>query len=161
PISCSICSIRANSMARKRRDVTRAGAEQGVVMSEPSLTYVSLGAGVQSTALLIMSALGLRGCPKADVAIFADTQDEPTWVYEHLVMLDEWAKAHGLPIVTVTAGRLADETLGLTGKKRRAALPVFTLGNDGREAMLPRQCTHEYKLAPIEKWVRARLGYQP
>ncbi|KKM78901.1 hypothetical protein LCGC14_1355330 [marine sediment metagenome] len=40
-------------------------------------TYISFGAGVQSTALLIMSNLGLKDCPKADVAIFADTGDEP------------------------------------------------------------------------------------
>ena len=42
-----------------------------------------------------------------------------------------------------------------------AALPVFTEGADGRTAMLPRQCTEEYKLAPIRKYLRQRLGYQP
>lgn len=123
------------------------------------LTYVSLGAGTQSSALLVMAALGLRGCPKADFAVFADTQDEPDWVYAQLAALQAFA-AGKIEIVTVTAGRLADETLGKTGKKRRAALPVFTTGQDGREAMLPRQCTYEYKLAPIEKYVRQRLGYQ-
>jgi len=43
--------------------------------------YASLGAGVQSTALVVLSTLGLHGCPRADCAIFADTQDEPAWVY--------------------------------------------------------------------------------
>lgn len=124
------------------------------------LTYISLGAGVQSSALLVLAALGLRGCPKADVAVFADTQDEPAWVYAHLAVLVPWAQAHGLEIITVTAGRLSDETYGRADGlvKRRAALPVFTRSDDGREAMLPRQCTEEYKLAPIRAYLRQRLG---
>lgn len=126
------------------------------------LTYVSLGAGLQSSALLVMSALELRGCPRADFAVFADTQDEPQWVYQHLAVMTAWASRHGLDVVRVTAGRLGDETLHPKGTvKRRAALPVFTTGVDGRAAMLPRQCTEEYKLAPIRKYLRQRLGYQP
>lgn len=125
------------------------------------LTYVSLGAGVQSSALLVMSALWLRGCPKADVAIFADTQDEPDWVYRHLEVLEAWGAANGLPVERVTKGRLSDEWRTSDGRKRRAALPVFTLGDDGREAMLPRQCTYEFKIAVINQAVRARLGYGP
>lgn len=127
------------------------------------MTYLSLGAGVQSSALFVMSALGLRGCPKAEVAVFADTQDEPQWVYQQLAALRVFGAAHGLPIETVTAGRLSTETYGHAAciQKRRAALPVFTLGRDGREAMLPRQCTEEYKLAPIRRFLRQRLGYTP
>lgn len=124
------------------------------------ITYVSLGAGVQSSALLVMSALGLKDCPRADFALFADTQDEPRWVYEQLAALRAWAEPRGMPVVTVTAGRLSDETYGHANgmKKRRAALPVFTLGKDGREAMLPRQCTDEYKLQPIRRYLRQRLS---
>ena len=122
------------------------------------MTYLSLGAGVQSSALLVMSALGLKGCPKADFAVFADTQDEPFWVYQHLAVLAPWAEANGVPIKIVTAGRLSDETLRVPLTKRRAALPVFTEGVDGREAMLPRQCTEEYKLAPIRRYLRQLLG---
>jgi hypothetical protein len=127
------------------------------------LRYVSFGAGVQSSALLVMAALGLRGCPKADFAVFADTQDEPQWVYDHMAVMKAWSEARGLEVITVTAGRLSTETYGHAAgtQKRRAALPVFTLGQDGRAALLPRQCTYEYKLAPIEKYLRLQLGYQP
>ena len=48
------------------------------------LTYISLGAGRQSTAMAICSALGLYNVPKASIALFADTGDEPPNVYEHL-----------------------------------------------------------------------------
>ncbi len=36
------------------------------------LTYLSFGVGLQSTALLAMSAMGLRNVPRVDLAIFAD-----------------------------------------------------------------------------------------
>ena len=48
------------------------------------LTYISLGAGVQSSALLVCSLLGLHRVPRADVAIFADTQNEPPHVYRRV-----------------------------------------------------------------------------
>lgn len=44
--------------------------------------FISLGAGVQSTTMLLMSLNG--DLERADCAIFADTQDEPKAVYDHL-----------------------------------------------------------------------------
>lgn len=49
---------------------------------EPTLRILSLGAGVQSTTLLLMACEGLL--PRLDYAIFADTGWEPQRVYEHL-----------------------------------------------------------------------------
>lgn len=122
-------------------------------------TYLSLGAGVQSTALLVLSSLGLHGCPKADVAIFADTGDEPAWVYDHLETLKAWSS---IPIHVTSKGRLSQDVEDrLTGKKQRvAAIPAWTRGRDGREAPLRRQCTREYKIEPLEKKVRELLGYK-
>ena len=100
------------------------------------LTYLSLGAGVQSTALLICSVLGLHGVPKADVAIFADTQDEPAWVYAHLERLAAWSAARGIPVERVTIGCLSQHVrerhAGL--RTRFAAIPAWTRGYDGRAA---------------------------
>lgn len=128
-------------------------------MTEFDFTYLSLGAGVQSTALLIMSALGLHGCPKADVAIFADTGDEPAWVYEQLRTLQAWSP---IPIHVVSKGHLsADVEARHNGTKSRvAAIPAWTHGADGRASLLRRHCTREYKIEPIEKKVRQLLGYQ-
>jgi hypothetical protein len=39
-------------------------------------------------------------------------------------------------------------------------IPGFTVGVDGRPSMLRRQCTREFKIAPIEKRVRALLGFK-
>lgn len=122
----------------------------------PPFVYLSLGAGVQSTALLILSALGLRGCPKADVAIFADTQDEPGWVYRHLERLEPWAAALGIPVLRVTAGRLSDQVLGI-GR----GIPAWTPSETHGVAPLRRQCTKEFKILPIQQKVRELLGYAP
>jgi hypothetical protein len=124
-------------------------------------TYLSLGAGVQSTAMLIMSALGTHSCPRADVAIFADTGDEPAWVYDHLETLKQWSP---IPIHVCSKGHLSQDVKDrLTGmKKRFAAIPAWTTGKDGREAPLRRQCTREYlcgaphKYSSVAKWVMWR-----
>ena len=47
--------------------------------SDFDFIYISLGAGVQSTALYLMSSVGDRA-PRGAAAIFGDTQDEPPWV---------------------------------------------------------------------------------
>lgn len=132
-------------------------------MTDFDFTYLSYGAGVQSTALLVCSALGLKRVPKVDVAIFADTGDEPVWVYETLATLTRWASPHGIEIETVSAGHLAGdlEAARQDGSKRFAGIPAFTEGKDGRVSMLRRQCTREYKIEPITKRVREILGYQP
>ncbi len=123
-------------------------------------TYLSFGAGVQSTALLVMSNLGLKDCPRADVAIFADTGDEPQWVYDHLKYMTEWSD---IPVEVASAGCLSADLIARHNgtKKRFACIPAFTSDGKGGDAILRRQCTREYKIEPIEKRVRALLGYEP
>jgi hypothetical protein len=127
-----------------------------------TLTYVSLGAGAQSSALLVCSALGLHGVPKAAVAIFADTGDEPAWVYEQVKLLRAWAEPYGIPVETVSIGCLSADTLDRHkgGRTRFAAIPAFTSSPGGGNAILRRQCTREYKIEPIERKVRELLGYR-
>jgi len=114
------------------------------------MTVISLGAGVQSTTLLLLSAEGDR-VPKADVAIFADTGWEPSSVYAHLGRLEQ---ASSIPIVRVSAGNLRHDALN--GKGRFASMPLFTRDEGGKVSMLRRQCTREYKVAPINREIRKR-----
>jgi hypothetical protein len=138
----------------------------GAVAEGRRLTYLSLGAGVQSSALYVMTTLGLHGCPRADVAIFADTQCEPQYVYDYLAVLRVWGMEHGGPrIDTVTAGALAVDYLAGTrdsrsGSKRKgvSAIPAYAEQPDGRARMLMRHCTTDYKVVPIERHVRQLLG---
>lgn len=122
------------------------------------LTVISLGAGVQSSAMALMAAHGeIR--PMPDCAIFADTKAEPKHVYDWL----DWLETQlPFPVYRVSKGSLREAVL--TGGYGRlfAAPPFYTSSVSGdREGLLRRQCTREYKVEPIEKELRRLAGYQP
>lgn len=121
-------------------------------MSAP-LRILSLGAGVQSTTLLVLAA---NGELDVDAVVFADTGWEPRAVYAHLWKL---AETYGdqVPIVVDSAGDLRADALR---EGRAVSLPVFTKRSDGTEGRTLRQCTHEYKTAVVRRVAR-RLGGGP
>ena len=122
---------------------------------DPALRVISLGAGVQSTVMALMAAHGEIG-PMPDCSIFADTGWEPQGVYDHLDWLE---KQLPFPTYRVSVGNIRDDHIaGLnTTGQRVASIPMFTAnGGMGR-----RQCTAEYKVAPIRKRQRELLGVQP
>jgi hypothetical protein len=113
---------------------------------------LSLGAGVQSSALLLESID--RGDPP-DLAIFADTGAEPAPVYRHLELLE---RISSVPIVRVYAGaNLADELLAGGGRRGFADIPLYVASPRGR-SMMRRQCTRLYKVRPIRAELRRRVG---
>jgi len=127
------------------------------------LTTVSLGGGVQSGTIAEMVAESELPCP--DVFIFADTGDEPDYVYTYIGYLARRLGVVGVPVVQVSNGNMVGD---LYGGKRFAAMPLFTkqakaVAGFGIEAhneqvgRLRRQCTREYKIEPIEKWIKTRL----
>ena len=130
--------------------------------------FLNLGAGVQSTALYLMSIDGDEAeVPRFDAAIFADTQEEPDEVYRHL----EWLSSQGgPPIVWTTAGRLGDaldkgcDANGntRTGGGHYISIPAFTIHpQTGSKGIIQRQCTADFKVKPIEKLIRERVGAIP
>ena len=130
----------------------------------PVYEVLSLGAGVQSSTLLLLSCRG--ELPKLDAAIFADTKWEPQAVYQHLEWLEFQATAAGIPVYRVSAGDLRQDALtkwvqGVGG--RFASIPLFVNSpSSGREGIIRRQCTKEYKVDPIERFIRrAVLGLAP
>lgn len=122
-----------------------------------------LGAGTQSSAIYGMMVEGeIEAC---DYALFADTQAEPDWVYEQLDILK---KMDGPEIVEVTAGNLMHDLQHGVPKKsgdgvRFASIPAFTAHRQGEKTgKQPRQCTRDYKIAPIQYWIRhTLLGLAP
>lgn len=127
-------------------------------MSEP-IHIISLGAGVQSSTMALMAALGLI-TPMPTAAIFADTASEPRKVYEWLDWLEQQLP---FPVHRVMKG---DDERGLRGNildaiegGRFAGAPFFTESDSARgEGRLRRQCTREFKIDPILQHTRRLLG---
>lgn len=135
------------------------------------LNILSLGAGVQSSALCLLAARGdmcdLNGeVTRVSAAIFSDTQAEPKSVMEWLDYLEETiAKLpYGFPIYRVTVGSLEDDetrirTSSKSGKRyMKGSIPAFVLNPDGTKGLLGRKCTADYKIIPLQRKVRELVG---
>ncbi len=131
-------------------------------MSAP-LHILSLGAGVQSSTLALMAAAG-EITPMPTCAIFADTQAEPASVYRWLDWLE---KQLPFAVHRVTAGNIEEDFLRALGggaERSRCGQPPFSVkqpNSDDAGGRLWRQCTKEYKLAPIRREVQRLRNGQP
>lgn len=150
----------------------------------PDLRLLSLGAGVQSTTLALLAVEGTL--PTPDAAIFADTGWEPAAVYAQLDRIEAVLADAGVPVHRVSNGNLRDDALD--PEHRYASIPYFIrnppgpctacsgsgrdvdeeecsrckgTGQEPPDGQGRRQCTKEYKLAPINRKVRELLGAAP
>lgn len=122
---------------------------------------LSLGAGVQSTTVLLMALAG--EIEPIDAAIFADTGDEPEPVYRHLETLAARCEAAELPLYTVgkndSTGIRGDMTEMLAGtRKRYDQPPLFVRNADGTKGQIRRRCTKGHKIEPIERKIKHLAG---
>lgn len=119
------------------------------------MLILSLGAGVQSTTVALMSARG--DLPRFDAAIFSDTGWEPAAVYRHL----DWLEAQ-LPfqVIRVSAGDLRADALTSINSDGKAfsAIPWHIVRPDGSKSLGRRQCTREYKLRPLQRKIVDLMG---
>ena len=135
-------------------------SDRSKVRNRIPLRVLNLGAGVQSSCLALMAARGeLKDKVKPDVAVFADTGWEPPPVYEHL----EWLKEQlPFPVITVSAGNIRENIL--QGRqpdgKPYLGIPAHLSKEDGSKGMARRQCTDDYKIRPIQSWIREYLGVE-
>lgn len=134
------------------------------------IEVLNLGAGVQSSTVLLMSING--ELPKLDHAIFADTGWEPAAVYRQFDWLKGLAEAAGIKVHRVHLDEIGIKEAALQGQVRNsdcgkhgsrlASMPYFVLGPNGERGQIRRQCTYEYKIGPIEKCIRRDvLGLKP
>ena len=122
----------------------------------PRWQVLSLGAGVQSSTLLLMSALG--ELPPLDHAVFADTGWEPRAVYEWLDRIEPVARDAGIEVIRCSAGSLRDAAWKAVRERGFIGMPLHCRRKGtGRHAMLRRQCTREYKVAPVHEALRRRV----
>ena len=111
---------------------------------------LNLGAGVQSSTLALMAAVG-QITPTPDFAIFADTQAEPASVYKWL----DWLETQlPFPVHRVTKGNMTESMMTYRTAKdgrvwTKSLIPAFMQATDGSIGLLGRSCTADYKIAPI------------
>ena len=122
------------------------------------MKIISLGLGVQSTALYLMSSMGI--IDRADYAIFSDPGSEHRETYDLEKWLIGWQKENdGIPIKIVRNSIYNDLMERKKDPKHRvASLPLFAKGGAGK---IMRQCTSEYKIQPVVKMTRKLLGLKP
>lgn len=123
-----------------------------------ALHVLSLGAGVQSTAVYLLAC---EGKLHVDFAVMADTKEEPASVYRHL----DWLKGLGGPPILVRGrGRSLGDNLrlGRDWRKGHTSIPAFTLDPEGRQGMIRRACTGDFKIEVVEQTIRRELlGLKP
>lgn len=126
------------------------------------MIYLSLGAGVQSSTLALMAAKGeLPEKYRPEFALFSDTGAEPESVYSWL----RWLEKHlPFPVHRVSGGDLQLDSLRLrtnqTNGRRywKGMVPFFVQKPEGGVGVLHRKCTSNYKIRPLAREVRKRIG---
>ena len=100
-----------------------------------------------------MSALG--ELPRVDYAIHADTDHEREGTYRHAEKWSPWLADHGIQVVTVRSPRTsAVEDINVPS----VMIPAFTNGSGGGKGQLRRQCTKDWKIRPVRRWLRSQLA---
>lgn len=113
---------------------------------------LSLGAGVQSSTLALMADY--------DVAIFADTGDEPSSVYSWLyTFLIPEIKKQGKRVVITQKGVISDSIKSrISNGSHWSSVPFFVQNANASKGKLHRHCTTDYKIMMIKKAVKAEFG---
>jgi len=119
------------------------------------------GGGTQSTALLIMSLQGMF--EQVQEAIFAKIgTSEPKFVLDYVMKVKRYVKnKYGFEITIIETPDLMKDVLNhLDGKTKRCpSLPYYSDDN-GERGMIMRQCTQEYKILPMNRWIRKNYPKQ-
>jgi len=103
-----------------------------------------------------MSALG--ELPKVDVAIHSDTTHERSATYAFAAQWTPWLEARGVKVATVVnqARGGTDVVIG----DSKTPIPAYTV-NGGKDGSIRRQCTGDWKIQPIRRYLQAHRQGKP
>jgi hypothetical protein len=124
---------------------------------QPRIRVLSLGAGPQSSTLLLLACEGR--IPRFDAAVFADPGWQHDDLYRWVERLARIAGDAGIPLYRVTAGNVRADSLD--PDQRFASMPLWYRSPAGHDATARRQCVRQYKTRPIKAKIRELLGYPP
>lgn len=135
------------------------------------MKVLSCGAGMQSTALALMSCENAQAVKKGlppphpkvpvyDLVVFCDLGLEPPWVAKQVEFIRKACEQAYIPF-KVLDSPLYTDFLRNFGERRTVSIPWWTLRDDGHESVMPRNCTIDYKIEMISKFFRWEvLGYR-
>ena len=131
------------------------------------MKILSFGAGMQSTALALMSCQNATVespvfplVPVYDDVVFCDLGMEPPWVMKQVEFTRRACEEAGIHF-TVLKSPLHEDFMQNFGERRTISIPWWTVKEDGHKSRMPRNCTLDYKVNVISKYVRWELlGYK-
>ncbi len=123
-----------------------------------TLTTISYGGGVQSTAMIVLAAHGKLG-HQVDTALFANVGDDS----EHPATLDyvrniatPWAASHGITVHQldrIKRDGTVETLMGRLMKEGSRSLPIPIRMSNGAPGQ--RSCTADFKIRVVGKWLKA------
>lgn len=116
----------------------------------------SLGGGIASTALFLMSLHGEIEYP-ADIAVFADTGAELEATHKSITQLTEYAKQFDVSVHIVNSP-LGAITTAVMDRSYFVDIPFWTTDAKGKRTQLRKMCTDQFKSRPIRRWIRKEFG---
>lgn len=123
------------------------------------MAVLSCGAGMQSTALALMSCENVCNpgkyplVPIYDAIIYCDLGCDPPWVYKQVRFLAKACKKVGIPFYVLTEKNLYEDFMTKFGKAHVSSIPFFSIGENGKKSIMHRHCTIDYSCDtfPVEK----------
>lgn len=130
------------------------------------MKILSCGAGMQSTALALMACENAKEpgkyplVPIYDLVVFCDLGKEPSWVMDQVEFI-RCACEDAEIRFEILKSPLYEDYLRDFGKRRVVSIPFWTVGTDEKKGKMMRNCTMDYKIGLIQKFVRWEiLGYR-
>lgn len=130
------------------------------------MKILSCGAGMQSTALALMSCENKKKgiihkeVPVYDAVIFCDLGSEPYWVKDQVGFIKGACESVGIPFHIIESN-LYQDYMDNFGTGHVSSIPFWSVDETGKKAKMRRHCTLDYKIALIEKFLRYELlGYK-
>lgn len=122
---------------------------------------------MQSTALALMSCENKKSnkgiypqVPIYDAILFCDLGEEPRWVYDQVYFIQCACEDVGIPFY-ILESNLHSDYIKNFGKSRVVSIPFWTVDENGKKGKMMRNCTLDYKINVMQKFVRLNLlGYK-
>lgn len=131
------------------------------------MKILSCGAGMQSTALALMSCEKKKygddiypEVPIYDAILFCDLGEEPSWVYDQVYFIQCACEDVGITFYVLESNLHAHYVENF-GKARVVSIPFWTIDESGKKGKMMRNCTLDYKINVMQKFIRSNLlGYK-